>query len=157
MKPEIEKNEKQARRKRWEQVVELAERREQEIRSGRKGRVDGKWVEDKEEAGERAREAAKAAMASGTYQENLTAPKEGSGSLNEESVDLTSEGSRKEEMPYAGPIKNMSAPQASAVKRIPLSRTYYGFDEDDDFMSEDSEEGKEAVGGRKVQNNPVAA
>ena len=137
LKPEMEKKEKEARRKRWEQVVELAERREQEIRSGNKGRVDGKWVEDKEEAGERAREAVRAAMASGTYQDNLTATRNSSEDPNEESTDPTSEGSDGEDLPQAGPSKKRNTPQATS---IPASRTYFGFDEDDDFMSEDSEE-----------------
>ncbi|MCJ1429832.1 hypothetical protein MMC29_007747, partial [Sticta canariensis] len=73
LKPEMEKREKEARRKRWEQIVDLAEKREYEIRNGSKGRVDGKWVVDKEEAGERTREAVFAAMKSGDYQDNLMA------------------------------------------------------------------------------------
>lgn len=145
LKPEMEKKEKEARRKRWEQVVELAEKREEEIRTGNKGRVDGKWVEDKEEAGERAREAVKAAMASGAYRDNLSGSRESSGSPQEESTDPTSEGSDDEEMSEAGPSKG--TPLSTIVRPVaePTSRTYYGFDEDDAYMSDDSEGEKDAT------------
>ena len=139
LKPEMDKKEKEARRKRWEQVVELAEKREEEIRTGNKGRVDGQWVEDKEEAGERAREAVKAAMASGVYRDNLSYTQESSGSL-EDSSEPTSEGGHEDKLPDAGFEKSMplvSAPKAASTS---LSRTHYGFDVDDDFMSDDSEE-----------------
>ena len=62
LKPEMDRKKKEEQRKRWEQVVELAEKREEELKSGSKGRVDGKWVEEKEEAGERTREAVRRAM-----------------------------------------------------------------------------------------------
>ena len=150
LKPEMEKKEKEARRKRWEQVVELAERRKGEIRSGDKGRVDGKWVEDKEEAGERAREAVKAAMASGMYQDNLTTMRrESKGISREDLTDSTSEESEEDGRLQPGPSKNPSAP-ASVPVPTPSSRTFYGFDEDDEYMSDDSEE-EQAVSGEKGQ------
>ena len=149
LKPEMEKKEKEARRKRWEQVVELAERRKGEIRSGDKGRVDGKWVEDKEEAAERAREAVKAAMASGMYQDNLTTIRESDGIFREELTDSTSEESDGDGMVQPGPSRKSSTPASAAVP-TPSSRTFYGFDEDDDYMSDDSEEGQ-AVSGEKGQ------
>ncbi|TKA76393.1 hypothetical protein B0A49_04292, partial [Cryomyces minteri] len=66
LKPEMEKKEKEERRKRWEMVVQAAEEREEEVRSGRagggKGRLDGKWVEAKEEVESKTREAVVAAM-----------------------------------------------------------------------------------------------
>lgn len=156
LKPEMEKKDKEARRKRWEQVVKLAERREQEIRSGNKGRVDGKWVEDKEEAGERAREAVLAAMASGMYQDNLTVTRDSREHLNEESTDPTNEGSVGEDLPQAGPSKISITPQGLAATGVPSSRTYFGFDEDDVFMSDDSEEEQE-LGGKKEQTEAVEA
>ena len=155
LKPEMEKKEKEARRKRWEQVVELAETREQEIRSGQKGRVDGKWVEDKEEAGERAREAVKAAMASGIYQDNLTTTRESNGVSREELANSTSEESDGEAILQAGPSKNPNT-SASAVLPTPSSRTYYGFDDDEDFMSDDSEE-EQAVFDEKGQCTSMTA
>lgn len=138
LKPEMEKKEKEARRKRWEQVVELAEKREDEIRNGSKGRVDGKWVEDKEEAGERTREAVLAAMKSGDYKDNFLGTSSGSsgggsGGASEESEDDAMESSSP---------KASSPPSATEVKDAP-ARTYFGFDEDDEFMSQDEEEEEE--------------
>jgi len=144
LKPEMEKKEKEARRKRWEQVVQLAEKREDEIRNGSKGRVDGKWMEDREEAGERAREAVKAAMNSGDYHDNLRHTSSGnSGGASAES----SEGSEDDNMeePSSSSSKMASTPKSTATSATP-ARSYYGFDEDDEFMSEDDEEKPEEEG-----------
>lgn len=143
LKPEMDKREKEARRKRWEQVVELAEKREEEIRNGNKGRVDGQWVEDKEEAGERAREAVKAAMASGVYRDNLSYTRESSGSLDQDPIQPKSEEGDGDKL--ADAIIEKSPLLASATKAVSTSssRTYYGFDVDDEFMSNDSEEEEE--------------
>jgi len=132
LKPEMEKKEKEARRKRWEQVVELAKRREEENRNGSKGRVDGKWVEDKEEAGERAREAVLVAMKSGDYHDNLKGTSSGSSGCGS---GRASESSENDGMEDAAQTK------ASASRSTPApTRSYFGFDEDDDFMSDDQEE-----------------
>jgi len=126
IKPEMAKKEKEERRKRWEQVVELAERREEEIRSGNKGRVDGKWVEDKEEAGERTRDAVLAAMKSGDYKDVLMAT----------ATDGESE-SEDEEM--EGTSSKNTTPPSEAVQK-PRAKALFGFDEEDEFMSSDEEE-----------------
>ncbi|KAL6240961.1 hypothetical protein RBB50_012056 [Rhinocladiella similis] len=66
-KPDMDKKEKEERRKKWEQVIELAEQREADMRAGkgadgrRKGLSD-EWVEEKEEIGENVRNAVKMAM-----------------------------------------------------------------------------------------------
>lgn len=132
LKPEMEKKEREARRARWEQVVELAERREEEIRNGSKGKVDGKWVEDKEEAGERAREAVTAAMKAGDYHDNLR--QSTSGSSDYVSV-LSSEGSDDDGLSVAADTKGSAAGPTPAS-----TRSYFGFDQDDDFLSDDEEE-----------------
>lgn len=135
LKPEMEKKEKEARRKRWEQVVELAEKREDEIRNGSKGRVDGKWVEDKEEAGERTREAVIAAMKSGDYKDNFLGISSGSsGGISGGSSDESEEDAME-----SSSSKATSPPSATEAKGAP-ARTYFGFDDDDEFMSEDEEE-----------------
>lgn len=151
LKPEMETKEKEARRKRWEQIVELAEKREDEIRSGSKGRVDGKWMEDKEEAGERAREAVMAAMKSGDYHDNLRHIS--SGSSGGGSAEL-SEGSEDDKMgkPSPNSSKIASPPKSTAASATP-ARSYYGFDDDDEFMSEeDEEEGEEGEHGKTTDN-----
>ncbi|TVY31173.1 Telomere maintenance protein [Lachnellula hyalina] len=130
IKPEMAKREKEERRKRWEQVVELAERREEEMKSGSKGKVDGKWVEDKEEAGEATRKAVLAAMKSGDYKDNLvgTSAASGSGSGNSGSEDDGMGGSSS---------KGTTPPSDAEPK--PKTRMFFGF-EDDEFLSSDEED-----------------
>lgn len=140
LKPEMEKKEREARRKRWEQVVELAERKQEELRSGAKGKVDGKWVEDKEEAGERTREAVLAAMKAGDFKDNLMVPPgvgnglAGSGSASEGSGE---DGDDDEEM--GGSSSTATTPPAEI--KSAFVRKFAGFD-DDEFMSEDESEGE---------------
>jgi hypothetical protein len=128
IKPEMAKKEKEERRKRWEQVVELADRREQELKSGSNGKIDGRWVEDKEEAGERAREAVLAAMKAGGYKDNLLATESSSG--DEEIGGSSSKGTTPPS------DKEMAKPKEQA-------RKFFGFDEDDEFMSSDEDEGED--------------
>lgn len=67
-KPDMDRKEKEERRKRWEAVVELAEQREADMRAGktadgrRKG-LSSEWMEEKEEVGENVKNAVKMAMA----------------------------------------------------------------------------------------------
>ncbi|EXJ82452.1 hypothetical protein A1O3_06265 [Capronia epimyces CBS 606.96] len=65
--PEMDRREREERRKRWEQVIELAEQKEADMRAGKglDGRRKGlseEWVEEKEEVGENVRNAVKLAM-----------------------------------------------------------------------------------------------
>ncbi|KAI9820085.1 MAG: hypothetical protein M1826_000971 [Phylliscum demangeonii] len=143
LKPEMEKKEREIRRRRWEQVVELAERREEEVRSGAKAKVNGKWVEDKEEAGERTREAVLAAMKSGHYRDNLRgtslAASSGSGSGS-----AAGEGSEDEAM-HSHSSAGTTPPPTSNLASAP-TRKFAGFDDDDEFMSDDDDEEEEEEG-----------
>lgn len=145
IKPEMAKREKEERRKRWEQVVELSERREAELKSGNKGKVDGKWVEDKEEAGERTREAVLAAMRSGDYHDNLHSASSGAGSGSGSEDDVMGGTSSKDTTP---PSEPQSKPKAKVL---------FGFDEDDEFMSEDDdeEEGEEEEAVEEAEEEEV--
>ena len=134
MKPEMEKKEKDNRRARWEQVVTLAERREEEIKSGLKGRVDGKWVEEKEEAGERAREAVLVAMRSGDYHDNFKESPDGSSGG---ASALASEKSEEDTMGATNPKTFAGSSKARSMPEV--ARSYFGFDEDDDSMSDEEE------------------
>jgi hypothetical protein len=125
IKPEMAKKDKEERKKRWEQVLELADRREEEIRTGSKSKVDGKWVEDKEEAGERTREAVLAAMKAGGYKDNLMAAE--SSSEDEEMGGSSSKGTTPPS------DREVAKPKEQAKK-------FFGFDEDDEFMSSDEDE-----------------
>ncbi|RKU43867.1 hypothetical protein DL546_004460 [Coniochaeta pulveracea] len=126
IKPEMEKKEKERRRARWEQIVEATERKQDEIRHGKKGYVDGKWVEDKEEANERTREAVLAAMKTGNYKDIVLASSEGSSS----SASAAVEDEGDEDDHVMGEVQGKE-------KEVP--KTFFGFDEDDEFMSSDEE------------------
>lgn len=131
LKPEMEKKEREARRKRWEQVVQLAEKREYDIRNGSKGRVDGKWVEDKEEAEERTREAVSLAMRMGEYQDNLKMTRSGSSSGGSRHSKEGGDDDVPEHIRRQSHVVGFSSKQLD-----PPSRSYLGFDEDDEFMSD---------------------
>jgi len=142
LKPEMEKKEKDARRKRWEQVVELAERREEEVRSGSKGRVDGKWVEDKEEVAERTREAVLAAMKSGSYTDNFITTSSESSALSSAAAGDSSEGDS--EGAEQSSSKATTPPSTSKSSETP-GRSFFGFDEEEEFMSDEDEAGQDEV------------
>lgn len=58
IKPEMEQREKDERRKKWEDIVASTERKQDELlHAGGKARLDGKWLEEKEEAENKTKEA----------------------------------------------------------------------------------------------------
>lgn len=132
IKPDMDKKEKEERRKRWEAVVEMADRKEDEVRSGKNARLDGKWVEDKEEAEQKTRDAVIAAYKAGEIK-NALAEKESDSSR------AGSEGSEGSESGGDGEVKASSSKEADKAK----TRTFFGWDEDEEFIS-DSEEEAEA-------------
>ncbi|KAF2689113.1 hypothetical protein K458DRAFT_383776 [Lentithecium fluviatile CBS 122367] len=111
IKPEMEKREKEERRKRWEDIVASTERKQEELLNGRsQARLDGKWVEDKEEAENKTREAI-------------------------EKMLMAQRGSEEEEEQ----VDEEQAKAASSKSVQP--RTMYGWDdEDEEFMSDSEEE-----------------
>lgn len=134
VKPEMDKKEKEIRRKRWEQIVVLAERKEEEIQNGLKGRINGQWVEDKEEANERTREAVFAAMRSGIYQHN-----------NPESSIDSSPRISDDDTKVGGMASSATIPRIGLKGLVGdqvLPKSYFGFDEDDEFLSDDDEADK---------------
>ncbi|WQF81701.1 Putative sde2 ubiquitin domain-containing protein [Colletotrichum destructivum] len=136
IKPEMEKKEKETRRERWEQIVELAEKREDEIKNGGKGRLDGKWVEDKEESNERTREAVLAAMKAGKYKDNLLGTSHTSTGSEETDEAMSSEDENEE----GGSSKESTPPSEPVKAPTDKPRTFFGFDEDDEFMSSDEDD-----------------
>lgn len=142
IKPEMEQKEKEKRRERWQQVVDAAEEKEHEIRNSTRGRLDGKWVEDKEEAGERTREAVLAAIKSGKYTDNLSTSH---GSASTENMEESSEDDQEDGSESSG-SKPTSPPAASSSKKPQAkvqTKVFAGFEEDDEFMSSsDEEDGK---------------
>ncbi|KAI1427916.1 telomere stability and silencing-domain-containing protein [Xylaria sp. FL1777] len=137
IKPDMEQKEKEKRRERWQQIVEAAEQKEHEIKNNIKGRISGKWVEDKEEAGERTREAVLAAMKAGNYKDNLLGTSHGSTSTEDVDEDSTSgdEDAAKDSSKSKSP-----SPTTKASTKKPPTRAFAGFDEDDEFMSSSDED-----------------
>lgn len=146
LKPDMEKKEKDARRRRWEQVIELAGKRQDDIRIGCKGRVDGKWVEDKGEAEERTREAVLEAMRFGDYHDNLQ--KSTSGVLSDGSTDA-SEGDDDNEGDDCKGVAESDVSDPGAT----TAHIYHGFDEDDEFSSEEVDGEPEQPGDLAIEEN----
>ncbi|KAF3070530.1 Telomere maintenance protein SDE2 [Daldinia childiae] len=140
IKPEMEQKEKEKRRARWQQIVDAADEKEHEIKNSTKGRLDGKWVEDKEEASERTREAVLAAIKAGNFKDNLLGTSHGSASPEEMDED-SSEGEDSEESSGSkAPAPPTNAKSKNTTSKKPVTRAFAGFDEDDEFMSSSDED-----------------
>lgn len=124
MKPEMERKEREERKKRLEEVVESAERREEMIRRGGDGgvRLDADFVEGKEAAEAKTRDAVEKAMREGML------ARTGSETEDEDMQEGDSEGS-------SGDAK---AEASSSSGR------FFGWDEEDS-SDEDEEEEEEHV------------
>jgi len=134
MKPDMDRKEKEEKRKRWEAVVEAAEKKQEEINEGKKSiRVDGQWVEAKEEIESKTRDAVMAAMKAGLIGRESHALErtgsESSASADAEDMDSDdkAEASGSASSEEDGPVK------------APPARTFYGWDEEDDDMSDMSD------------------
>ncbi|CAI7571754.1 unnamed protein product [Penicillium glandicola] len=149
VKPEMDKKEKEERQRRWQAVVELAEKRQDELKNGNgRQKVDGQWMEDREEMSEKAREAVLQAMKDGEWTDNLrdailggsstSASDEGSEEDASSSEDEESEENGESSNDVAGP----SVPQKAAPRK------FIGFDEDDEFMSDSDDEMDESDKGK---------
>ncbi|KAF7551958.1 hypothetical protein G7046_g7562 [Stylonectria norvegica] len=134
IKPEMEHKEKEKRRERWEQIVQASEAKEEEIKSGSKSRIDGKWVEDKEETSEKTRDAVMAAMKAGNYKDNLL------GTSHESNSTEASNGQSASDEEKDHSSKESTPPSEQEKPSTTKPRTFFGFDEDDEFMSSDNEE-----------------
>ncbi|CAK7233935.1 hypothetical protein SBRCBS47491_008779 [Sporothrix bragantina] len=154
IKPEMDRREKERRRQRWENIVEIAEKKEDDIKRGGKGRLDGKWVDDKEEANERTRAAVLSAMKSGQFVDNLqlgtsagsnTSAASDSGSNSNKDVDSKADdgaSSGGSESPALESRTVTTKPDHSAVtdKGKGKAKVFFAFDdEDDEFMSSDDD------------------
>lgn len=152
VKPEMDQKEKEERRRRWEAIVEMAEKRTDEIKNGGgKSKLDGQWVDDKEEISDKAREAVLAAMKDGMWKDNLrdvlmggSSTSASEGSSGEESESESVEEEEEKEEAVDGPSNSQPKPAAA-------SRRFIGFDEDDEFMSSDEEEEEDVKGKGKAR------
>lgn len=133
IKPEMEKKEREERKKRWEAVVEAAERKEAEIRSGKtgvnQGRLDADYVESKEAAEEKTREAILKAMREGTLVEGRT---------GSESDDMDEEGEGEDSADEDA--EEGSSGSSEGAKAAETGRTFFGWDDDEDEDDSEDEE-----------------
>ncbi|KAI9844555.1 MAG: hypothetical protein M1837_005514 [Sclerophora amabilis] len=119
VKPEMEKKEKEARVKRWEQIIEMAEQKEDELKNGAKAKMDAQmadWVQDHDEMVQRTRENAQRATKA-MFNSN--------GTLRE--VEDKGEGSSSSE----------ECPSSKPTRSTP--KLWGGWDEEDDELTSDSE------------------
>ncbi|KAJ5637888.1 hypothetical protein N7490_007767 [Penicillium lividum] len=148
VKPEMDKKEKEERRQRWQAVVELAEKRQDELKSGGgREKIDGQWMDDKEEMNEKAREAVLLAMKDGSWTDNLRdAILGGSSTSASEGSDQMDSSSSEDEDDENVVSSSAAGPSASAHKAAP--RRFIGFDDDDEFMSDSEGEEEEEPKGK---------
>lgn len=112
-KPELEKREREEKRRRWEDIVASTERKREELGQGeRQARLDGRWVEEKEEVERKSKEAVEKMLAQ------------------------MQEGSEEDDEAVAPAGESSSKGKAAAQPKA-----MFGWeDEDDEFMSDSEEE-----------------
>lgn len=129
LKPEMDRKEKEERRRRWEQVIEMAEAKEQEFKDGSaKVRLDGKWVEAKEESETKTREAILKALEEGKIDVAMRESDESPSGSEEDGSESEAEAEVQAE---------------SSKGKQSTARTFHGWDDDDEFMSEEEDEDEE--------------
>ena len=133
----MDKREKEERKKRWEGVVAAAEKREEEIKNGKagvnQGRLDAEYVESKELAEEKTRDAVLKAMREDMVELGRTG--------SESSV--AEEGSEENDQRGA----SASSEEAMSSAKVSGGNAFFGWDEDseDDDESDDEQEEVGAV------------
>jgi hypothetical protein len=139
IKPDMERKEKERRRQRWEQIVEMAEKREEEIKNGKNelGSV-GKWKEERDDMVERTRDAVEKAMKAGGWTDNLTTTSHASASSARASG-TANEDDQKESDASKGSSSERETVKNEKTKSKDRPLNFFGFDDDDEFMSSDSE------------------
>jgi hypothetical protein len=144
VRPGMERKEKEERRRRWQAVVDAAERRQEELKNGGEGKgkqkVEGAWMEEREEVNEKARDAVVAAMREGVWTDNLREQVLG-GSSSSASASASASGGSGSETPTSEEEDKMDeAPVSAEPAQKQPPRKFVGFDEDDEFMSDSEDE-----------------
>lgn len=138
IKPEMERKEKEERRKRWEAVVQAAEETEEKIKAGRmgsnQGRLDAEYVESKELAEDKVRDAVARAMREGMLQSGRSG--------SETSVEANVERSDSDE----GTASSSSTGEGGSrvAERVGVGRTFFGWDDDEEEDDEDEDDRDDA-------------
>ena len=135
-KPEMEVREREEQKKRWQAVVDAAERREEDIKKGKsgagQGRLDAEYVESKELAEERTREAVMKAV----REHGMEMQRTGS----ESSMEVEEEEGSGDE----AEVESSESSEDAKVEKEDAGRTFFGWDEDEDEDEDDPEEDDDA-------------
>lgn len=129
IKPGMDAKEKEERRKRWHDIVTTSAAKVDELENKPQGRLDGAWVEAKEEASEKTREAVIAAMKAGDIKD-LLRESDASGTGSDESG-----GSDSDE---AGAVK-----ASGSIRPVAKPVSFFGWDEEMSDSEEDEDEDEE--------------
>ena len=134
-KPEEERRARKERRERLEGIVEAAERKRDEILNGGKARNNEQWVEDKEEAAAKAREAVMQAV-------RIEDGKRLSlGRESDESAEASQDSEDLEVEEDGGNSTSENGESSSSAKgRLSASRTFHGWDEEELSDSDEEDE-----------------
>ncbi|KAK0316579.1 hypothetical protein LTR01_000328 [Friedmanniomyces endolithicus] len=139
VKPEMEKKEREERKKRWEDVVAAAERKEEEVRSGKagsgQGRLDAGYVEGKEAAEEKTREAVVRALREGMI-----------GEVERTGSESSLEGKGEE----SGEVESVEGSEGSSEEDQGIARevgvsSFFGWDEEGEEEEDDGDEEAEGA------------
>jgi hypothetical protein len=156
----MDRKEKEEKRKRWEQIVDLAEQREADMRAGKgaDGRRKGlseEWIESKEEVSESVRNAVKLAMGAteatdrpgnSNGSDDSVSDSESDHDGDNDIMELDQDGMAKlREEAEAGDIdaiwvlKNQVRIPSQYLPTAKVPRRFAGFDEDESLSSEDED------------------
>jgi hypothetical protein len=135
-KPEMEKRERDERRKRWEAVIDAAEATEAKIKSGKMGsnggRLDAEYVESKEAAEEKVREAVQKAMREQMAADGRTGSESSAEEGDEDDEDASdSDSDEQDSSPNEGAVASSSKDSGG--------RSFFGWDDDEDEDEDDED------------------
>lgn len=183
-KPEADARERDEKRKRWEQIVELAEQREADMRAGkgkdgRKRGLGEDWIESKEEVGENVKNAVKLAMERKDESESASSGRSGEASdtdsegakddgdddvmeLDEEEIARLRVEAESGDVDAIWVLKNkLKIPSQYLPAPKPPARKFAGFDDDDDddftSSSDEDEDGMNSSLGKGKEKMSVPA
>lgn len=157
MKPDMDKKEREEKRKRWEAVIDAAERREDEVKRGKGGnvRLDGQWVEQKEEVEAKTRDAVLAAMKAGLIGNEAPMLERTGSETSASAEERDSDGVMMEEeaTSSSSDAEEATSSKPTPASAAPSSRTFFGWDEDDEDMSDEEDDEEE---GQSEEHAPAA-
>lgn len=135
IKPEMDKREKEERRKRWQAIVDMAEKKTEEMKDGSKTRLDSKYFETLEETSEKTRMAVLSALEHGQIK-SILGTESNDKAESDESAEASADtdDSDSDETPAAGPSDTKRTETAPQTKKL------FGWDDDEDMSEDDDEE-----------------